>query len=367
MQSSKKSTKVLSALTMAAAAAVSARATHAVTLSMYYGSDINYSNSNNGIFVANSYNPSSSSTNAHNQPQFLGGVVTPVIPNSGGPTTIFIVPGEYLSISIDAVLTGNPNAAAGSQQAGDLFAQPSFLGLAELGLTVASSDVHGTVLTPFSTDTQVETTIGGLASYNSTAIINTDSSPAPQSGVGTNDGGGYNAVPKWTGVSSGGLVQPNLPGYDTAPNSLGSVGFGTSPTSGAFPAGGNTNANARTSTANVLEAFGSASNTASYASATDFLDSLTFQALTDGSVTLTPTAISQSSEYWQYNGNLTVTGKTTSSYTGVRFGAGDTVNPLPSLVIDVVAVPEPATVGLLTLGAIGLLARRNRGSKTRVE
>jgi hypothetical protein len=338
MRSIKKSTKVISALTVAAAAAVSARMAHAVTLTMYYGEESNYANSNNGIFVGSGYDPTGSNANATGGSQFLTGVVSAITPNVGGPTTINVFPGSYLSISIDAVLTGNTNSAAGAKQGGDAFTQPSFLGLSELGVSVSSTDLVGTLLTPYSTDTQVDTTIGGLPSYVSTANIN--------GAQGTNNGGGYNAIPAWLAISSPGDVQPNLPGYDTAPNSSGGVGLGAhnSPNGGAFPAAGNTSANGRTSAAissstaaSIMEAFAAQSNTASYANATDFLDSLTFKMLNAGSITLTPAVIASAAEYWRYNGNITVAGKTTSSYTAVPFGPGDTIVPLPTLVINAFA------------------------------
>jgi hypothetical protein len=341
MQSAKKSTKVLSALTMAAAAAASAQMAHAASLTLYYGQEASYANSNNGIFVATGYDPTGANTNTHNQSQFLSGTVVPQPSVAGAPVTVTVPVGSYLSMAIDAVLTGNPNAVAGTKQGGDLFTQPSFLGLSALGMTVSSTDLTGTKLTPYSTDTQVETTIGGLPTYNSTAILNVDSSPAPQAGLGTNSGTGYNALPNWASVSAPGGVQPNLPGYDTAPNSSGGVGLGsTSATGGAFPAGGNTGANARANGANFIEAFGSASNTASYGNATEFLDSLAFKALATGTVTLSPNVIAGATEYWKSAGNVTVSGKTASNYAATPFGGGDTITAMPVLVVNIVGPPS---------------------------
>jgi hypothetical protein len=348
---------------MAAAAAASARVAHAVSLGLFYGSDSNYANSNNGIFIGSAYDPTGANTNATGVPQSLTGTVTSVTPNVAGPTTINMPIGSYLSIALDAVLTKNLNAAAGTQQPGDGFVQPSFLGLGELSMLVTSSDAHGVVLTPYSTATAPSTTISGLVSYQSTAIIN--------SAFGTNGGGGYNAIPIWGQQSSPGDVQPNLPGYDTAPNSSGGVGVGgTSPTGGAFPNGsGNPDASGRTSVSlptstaeAVLEAFASADNTASYAAATDFLDSLTFKALAAGTVTLAPSAVTGGTLYWQYNGSAPVSGKFASTYRQIEFGAADTVGSFPALVVNITsaAIPEPATDGLLALSAVGLLARRHR-------
>jgi len=332
----KKSTKVLSALAMAAAAAASAQMAHGATLSLFYGADPSYANSNNGIFVGGGYDPTGGSGNSTGGGTYLTGVVVPVVPVVGGPTTINMAVGNYLSIAIDAVLTGDPNAAVATKQTGDGFAQPSFLGLSALGMTVASSDATGTKLTPFSTATSPSTTINTLPSYLSTAIINNS--------LGTNGGIGYNAAPAWTSLTAPGDVQPNLPGFDTSPKSSGGVGLGsTSATGGAFPAGGNTSTNAGTSATfptsvakAVLEAFGSGNNTSTYAAATDFLDSLAFKALAAGTITLTPAIVGGGTEYWKYNGNANVGGKTTSTYAATPFGGSDVINNLPTLVINIV-------------------------------
>jgi hypothetical protein len=263
--------------------------------------------------------------------------VTAVPSVPGQPLTVNVPPGSYLSIAIDAVLTGNVNSAANTKQAGDAFTQPSFLGLSELGMLVQSTDLKGTLLTPYSTDTQVETTIGGLPTYNSTAVVN--------GSMGTNTGNGYNAVPTWLAIAGNpGGVQPNLPGYDTAPNSSGGVGLGAnnSVNGGAFPVGGNTSTNARTSGSfstatakSVMEAFAAQSNTAAYANATDFLDSLSFKALNVGTVTLSPSAVPGASEYWKYNGNAVVSTKTTSTYAATNFGAGDSIGAMPVIVVNI--------------------------------
>jgi len=329
----KKSTKVLSALAMAAAAAASAQMAHGATLSLYYGADASgYANSNNGLYVGTAFDSSGTNSNAQSETQSLIGAtqVTPVV---GGPTTINMAVGNYLEIAIDAVLTGNPNAALGAKQSGDAFVQPSFLGLSALGMTVSSSDATGTKLTPFSTQTSASTTINTLPSYLSTAVIN--------STTGSNGSLGYNAAPAWTALNAPGDVQPNLPGFDTSPKSSGGVGLGsTSPTGGAFPAGGNTSANAGTTSSiptsvakAVLEAFGSGTNASTYAAATDFLDSLAFKALAAGTITLTPNIVAGGTEFWKFNGNATVNSKTTSTYAATPFGSSDVINNLPTLVV----------------------------------
>jgi hypothetical protein len=339
---------------MAAAVTASVPTGYAASLTLYYGADANYDNSNNGIFVATGYDPTGANTNTVGQPEFLTGIPTAVIPNIGSPTTINVPVGAFLSIAIDAVLTGELNAAAGAKQRGDGFTQPSYLGLAGLGVNISSSDTTGTKLTPYTTDTNIETTVSGLPSYLSTGVLNEGLFSGGTGGtLGTNGGVGYNAQPNWFSIASPGEVQPNLPGYDTSPNSSGSVGLGsTSPGTGIFPVGGNAVGNGRTSAGfptataeSIIEAFGSANNTASYAAATDFLDSLAFKALAPGIVTLTPNVIAGATQYWTFNGNALVAGKTTSTYAATSFGAGDTITNLPALVINIVGHPIASYAG----------------------
>jgi hypothetical protein len=375
MLSRKKSSNVLSALTMAAAAAASAQTAHAVSLTMYYGAENSYANSNNGIFIAPSYG-FTGTQNAQSENQFLSGFVQSITPVAGGPTTIVVPIGDYLSISLDAVLTGNINAAAGTRQQGDGFTQPTFLGLSSLGLTISSSDLTGTKLTPISTATAPATTIAGLPNYLSTAIINEIQ--------GSNGGGGNPAIgdgpaPSWlSSFTEGGDVAPNMPGYDTSPNSSGGVGLGsTVPASGAFPFGGQTSADG-SSTGNfgtkptsqaegLLKQFAAFNNTPSYANATDFLDSLTFKAISNGIVTLTPSVIRSATQYWRNNGTQPVNNLTTTTYQPNTLGTGDTVNNAPTLVIDIgeilthpivnyAGAPDSRyapSLGLLTVGGNG--------------
>jgi len=326
----KKSTKVLSALAMAVAGAASAHMAHAATLTLYYGEDTyapagSGAGSNNGIFVSTGYNASSLGNNAKGQPTHLTGVVTPVASVPGAPVTVNVPVGDYLSLAIDAVLTGNVNASPGNSADTGV---PSFLGFSSLGISVASTDATGVMLTGNSVATAPSTTIAGLPSYVSTGVINNK--------LSSNGANALAATPTF-GTKAPGDVQPNLPGYDTAPNSSGGIGLGsTSPTGGAFPFGGNTG-NSGTNPSGQFSQFASDTNTASYLKATDFIDNLTLKALSAGSVTLSPHVVAGATQYYTYAGAGTASN---STYAAHAFGGSDVLGTLPVIVVNVVG---PAT------------------------
>jgi len=357
MQSAKKSTKILSALSMAAAAAVASHATkaHAVTLTMYYGQDTSYANSANGVYVASGYNGSGSGTLASGESSHLIGAAAQTVSQTAA-TTITVPVGGYLSLALDALVTGNPNSAVGVTNPGDVGAQPSFLGLAELGAYVVSSDITGTLLTPQNGGTTVATTINGLASYGSTAFLNGGATPTVAK-LAANGGAAANAnsvKPQWAGVHVPGNVQPNLAGFDTAPNSAGGLGTnGAATTPGAYTTGGNTSSTGATPNENIQ--FSSATNTASYQAATTFADNLVFKALASGTVTLSPTVVQASTEFWTANGTTTTSHAT--NYAANHFGGADTINQLPVLVIKIGSVTPPGhPIALFTANSAGVNA-----------
>jgi len=318
----KKSTKVMSALAMAVAGAASAHMAHAATLTLYYGEEAAYANSNNGIFVSTGYNLSNLGNNAKGQPTHLSGVVTPVASVPGAPVTVNVPIGDYLSLAIDAVLTGNANTSPGNSND---TAVPSFLGLSSLGITIASTDTTGIMLTGNSVATAPSTTIAGLPSYVSTGVVNNK--------LSSNGANALAAIPTF-GTKAPGDVQPNLPGYDTAPNSSGGIGLGsTSPTGGAFPFGGNTGTNG-TQPSGQFSQFASDTNTASYLKATDFIDNLTLKALSAGTVTLSPKVVAGATQYYTYSGAAS----SASTYGAHPFGSSDVLGTLPVIVINVPGV-----------------------------
>lgn len=332
MQSAKKSTRILSALTMAATAALAAKASHGATLTLYYGQDA-YANSNNGVYTGTAYSVSGTS-DTQTQVEHLTGANAVTVSQSA-PTTITLPVGGFLSIAIDAVLTGNVNSAAGTEQPADAGPQPSFAGLSSIGLDIPSSDLTGALLTPFSSNTTVQTTIAAIPAYLSTSFLNGGTLPttAKLAANGGTSANAYSVKPLWGSVHAPGDVQPNLPGFDTSPASSGGVGTaGATNTPGAFITGGNTAATG--GSLPTVEQFGSATNSNAYSQATEVADNITFKALAAGTVTLAPQAISGSTSYWQAAG--TVSSQT--AYAPTKFGANDVIGTLPVLVIKIGSV-----------------------------
>jgi hypothetical protein len=321
---------------------------------MYYGDDSNYGNSNNSVLIGAGYNPASTNFDAQSETQYFGSETSvSITPGATAPQTITVPAGDYISLALDAVLTGNTNPSGGVQSTGNRnIVQPSFLGLSELGMAVSSSDTNASMLTPIpgpnDTPGSPHNTFKGVPSYLDSININQSFGP---------NGGGYNVTPSW-GVSGAGDVYPNKPGY-SGTHTEGSVGFFEGGLA-FFPAGGNTGASGNSAAGiNELEQFAAANNVASYSNSTDFFDNLIFQALQPGEVTLSPFVITNSTEYWM---NTSVNPTSTSAATTYATSSGfdGTVSNVPSLVIDIQTVPEPASIGVLGLGALGLLRRRQR-------
>jgi len=327
MQSAKKTKQILSALSMAAVATLAAKSTHGATLSLFYGQDPSLANSNNAVVVSPSYTAFPATQNATGGFEYFGATGVPQAIAPSGPTTIVVPVGSYLSLAIDAVLTGNSNPDGGKSTSGAHRVQPSFLGLSELGMSITSSDAGAAHLTPISNDAAGSSSASGT--YNSTAQVNTLANAGNGPSQGTNGGAAYNVVPNWGAITAPGDIKPNITGYTPGPAS-GNVGLN------GFITGGNT-AVSSTSVAgvNTLEEFASSTNTASYSGATEFFDSLVYQGLTAGVVTLTPTVASSSTAYW----TLKTPGSATAAsiYNPTTLSGNDTISNLPVLVIDVIS------------------------------
>jgi len=334
MQSAKNSKKILSALSMAAAATLAAKSAHGATLNLYYGQDSGgLANSNNVVVVSPTYNPSPSTQNTTGGFEYFGTAPTAVQIAPAGPTTITVPVGSYLSLAIDAVLTGNANPDAGKATSSAKRVQPSFLGLSELGMTVTSTDAAAAHLTPISNDAPGSSSASGT--YNSTAQINYLANGAAANGgtaIGPaqgSNGGAYNVIPNWGAITAPGDIKPNITGYTPGPGN-GNVGLN------GFITGGNTSVTSSTATGvNTLEEFGSGTNTAAYSNSTEFFDSLVYQGLTPGVVTLSPTVAASSSAYW----TLKTAGSSSAAsiYNPTTFSGNDTINNAPLLVIDVIS------------------------------
>jgi len=240
MQSAKKTKRILSAISMAAAAAMSAHAAHGMTLTTFYGDDPSYANSNNAIIVGTGYTPSASAPGsadavgglkyfssatpvAAGVPSVAGGIVSTI--GSNLVQTITIPVGDYLSLAIDALLTGNVNADAGvnsgtGTKAATHQVQPSFLGLSQLDVNIPSSNATGNILSPItaSANPNIGAPQAGYTGtvYFTTAGLNTSkaepstTAEVPQLGAnGGTAGGAYNIVPAWGSVHISGGIEPN--------------------------------------------------------------------------------------------------------------------------------------------------------------
>jgi hypothetical protein len=388
MRSARKNLRILSALSMAAAGTLVAKTAHGVTLTMYYGNDPSYSHSNNAIIVGTGLQPTSEAlfsnaaggieyfNNATNVPAgsaFPGtGIFAPVSSTIGGNgiQTITMPIGDYLSLAIDALLTGNANADAGvnsgtGTKPSNHQVQPSYLGLSQLDIAVASSDTQGDILSPitFSPTPDIGNPSAGYTGtvYYSTANLNTSGAgqnAGSHEELGANggtSGGAYNIVPAWGSVHLAGGVEPNNapggwnaaggdePTMDSGPNASGNVGIDEDPSGGSTSsvlAASNTPAGVH-QVEDFAAGTAAANATPSYSNATDFIDSLIYQGLGYGLVTLSPTVNAAGTAYWTRTGAGSLTTRTT--YGPQAFNvATDTINNVPMLVIDVFNGLNPA-------------------------
>jgi hypothetical protein len=311
---SKKTSRLVSAVSMAIAATLTAKSARGVTLTLYYGQDPSYANSNNSIFVSSTYNPSATTTDAVGDPEYFGPAPTNVSVSQTAPTTILLPVGDYLSLAIDAVLTGDPNPdggmGPGTGEPSGSPVQPPYLGLAALELGINAS---GTTSLLGALPAKTGNNVGPY----STAKINVTQ--------GSN-GGAYDVVPAWgTNLTNPGNIYSN-------PVAGGALVSGiTGATGGSIPLTGDTSAAVQ-----ELEQFAAANNTASYQNATDFMDSLVFQALKPGFETLSPQA---TGIYWVLSSPGSST--TASTYKTQGFSTSELINPLPSLVIQVYQPGHP--------------------------
>jgi len=364
----KKSTKILSALSMAALSVMGAKAAHGATLNLYYGQDLTQTNSNNGIIVGTSYNPNAAA-DAVGAPKFINKGATEQVVSQIATTTITVPVGDYLSLAIDALLTGNSNPDGGLVEITGKPAQPSYLGLSELSLGVTSSDSTATFLTPISTDVGALSSFNGQPTYHSTAVVNSSqTSPTTTTvaqGPNSTLTGAYNVIPQWGSLASADPradVQPNKTGYDLG-HGNGSVGLN------GFTTGGNTAVNAATAAGiSTLEQFTTSNNVAAYTSATDYYDSLVFQGVSAGTVTLSPNIKLSGSSYWTVatHGTAAVSTSTpgkTSVYQPTTMTGNDTVNQAPMLVIVVTGgVTSTTTPTSHAIVALAATANSNYGT-----
>jgi hypothetical protein len=303
---------------MAAAATFAAKAAHGATLTLYYGQDPVYANSNNGVDVGTGFTKAGvGTTNLQGETQYLATAVPQVVSQTA-PTTITVPVGGFLSLAIDAVLTGNVSPDGGKTEAG--IVQPTNLGLGELSVGISSTDSTATFLTPLSGSKSTSTlsSFAGHNTYSSFGVVNQkQGSNTPLVGP----------TPIWPSVAKTADDQPNIAGYDlgTANGNVGLNGYTT---------GGNSNGASGTTASDVattLKMFGAA--TAAYGNATDFTDSVMFEGLAAGTVTLQPFVVASGTNYWTEKAAGSPSSPPT--YQVTSFGANDKINNLPVLVIQV--------------------------------
>jgi len=400
---SAKNKKIVAALSMAAAGALAAKTAHGMTLSMYYGNDPLYSHSNNGLIVGSGLSPSGTGpghdaaggleyfSSAVNVPAggalastAIGTSTTSATIGGNGIQTITIPVGDYLSLAIDALLTGNVNADAGvnsgsGTKPSNHQVQPSYLGLSQLDVIVPSSNAQGNILSPitFSNSPDIGNPPAGYTGtvYYTTANLNTAGSgqnAGSHNSLGANGGaagGAYNVVPSWGSVHIAGGAEPNNapggwnaaggsnPTADSGTSASGNVGIGEDPSGGS--SSGDLPASNTPAGLAALEDFAAgttaANATPTYGNATDFVDSLIYQGLSAGLVTLSPTVNTAGTAYWTRGGAGVNNGNGATSYTTQGFNAtAETVNNTPLLVIDVVA--PVVTTGISSHAIVALAA-----------
>jgi hypothetical protein len=318
MQPAKKNLRVLSAISMAAAATLAAKAS-AVTITPFYG---NQSSGVNAIYEANNVSGT--------------GTLTYENVTGSAPTTISLPVGDYLFMAVDLVVTNNANPEAGLvTSSNNNVPQPSNLGLAVVGMQVNSTDTNATTLAPIlGAIFSPAQTIAGLKDHNSTAVINTT--------LANNSGGGL--APSWSGtaLTSSGDTLGN--GNRNTPASYGIVGSHLGIFGGVAAVDASTPAGVQT-----LQNFAGASPT--YANATPFFTQLSYEGVAYGTVTLSPFINPLSTAYWVLR--APATSSSASVYSAVAVGSGDTVGTLPALVIKVDGGPGflPHAIVSLTSGS----------------
>jgi hypothetical protein len=239
----------------------------------------------------------------------LTNLVSSIVINQSNPV-VNVPIGDYLSFGISDVLTNNPNPAAGDTSGtnGHTAAQPAYLGIAELGYSMLSSDRAAAYLAPNLEAGIRGTFASGQVAYYSTAQVQPT------------------------------VVMPATDPGDIEPGSStgGDVGINFLIFAGALPELSSGSAKG----ISILTAFTPPSgNTASFANSTPLFDALSYQGVKDGTITLAPQPYLYA--YWMNTG--IGSGSNPSTYQQVSFGSepGDTIVPLPALTVNVFGVIPP--------------------------
>jgi len=318
MQSAKKHlSKALPAISMAAAAVLAAKSAQAQLVTPFYG---NAAQANGALSNSTTTYTTNSVYLAPNAAGTAGAATQGITYEniSGSAVQTITVPvGDYLFLAVDVVCSSNPNNPSdagkfeGSTGADPGQTQPSYLGLADLGIQVLSSDTNAAHLAPLAgAQVSGHPSYAAGYGYSSKATLNT-------AGTKGQNVGNANPPGAWGAASSPGDVEYNY----------GSVGVVDQ------IGGGNTSVDAGTAAGvAALQWYSGTSNT--YGQATPEFYKLSYSSVTNGTVTLTPQINLTATNYWTLTNANSAGGATTGSpvYTAVSV-ASSQVATMPVLVV----------------------------------
>jgi len=301
----KRQVKILSALAIAGLAGVSGLANTAragVTLTQGYLSGQISSTSN-----------------------FASGTITAVTLSTAGPNTVSLQPGQFFRFGVSEVTNGTVNPIKGDAWDNDNVnnqgnsEQPATLGLLGIAMNIGSTNPSGSLLSPLNAGGNTSTAI----TIDQAGTIMGWSSSSP----GDINGGLVGDTNQISGGANG-ITNATLKGNST------NIDAPLTDFLAGGPPGG-TNA---------------------------FFTKLEYKANGTGSVTLSPAIFSNGTQYWVAT-DLGTVGGNPAQYAGQFFGPNDTISPLAPITVNIAAVPEPASLGLLSVGGLALLARRSRKAR----
>jgi hypothetical protein len=306
---SKKQVKALSALAIAAVSGLGAQYAHAATLDSYY------------------INAVITTTPTPTKQVFTGtGTNSTVVSITGASPTITVPVGDYITYGVAQVVTNNVNPNGGStfgDGAGNTngITDPTNLGLADSGyqvINVSANNLNGQLLQPVLNG--IRGTAGTLVQFNSTAV-----------------NGGLGKAGK---AKSGYSFALHDVGDAEQNNGLVGAGFQIFQGNATYDP---------TSATGIASLTYFAGTTPSLAAASTAFDSLGYQALAAGTVTLQASADPTATQYWR---ETTPGGSTTpASYIATYFSSTDAIHALPVLTVNILGGPSSHAIINLSAAA----------------